>query len=162
MPQGTAKKKEKKWAIYLVKKTTRQVSYRLFLPLLVLWQDTLMVQAFSSASRNVVGELWCNITDCVEAPIQGKLNGFDWVSIYQEGNAIVISLSIKGSTLCLPVSFLTVSRSTHCFISSLGWEDPLEEGMATYSSILAWRVPWTGEPGRLQSMGSQSQTRLSD
>ena len=36
----------------------------------------------------------------------------------------------------------------------LGWGDPLEEGMATHSSILAWRIPWTGEPGRLQSMGS--------
>ena len=38
---------------------------------------------------------------------------------------------------------------------SLGWEDPLEKGMATHSSILAWRIPWTEEPGRLQSMGSQ-------
>ena len=46
--------------------------------------------------------------------------------------------------------------------SSLGWKDPLEESMATHSSILAWRIPWTGEPGRLQSVGSQSQTRLSD
>ena len=46
--------------------------------------------------------------------------------------------------------------------SILSQEDPLEEGMATHSSILAWRIPWTEEPGRLQSMGSQkSQTRLS-
>ena len=37
---------------------------------------------------------------------------------------------------------------------SFSWEDPLEEGMAIHSSILAWRIPWT-EPGRLQSMGSQ-------
>ena len=37
----------------------------------------------------------------------------------------------------------------------LGQEDPLEEGMETHSSILAWRIPWTEEPGRLQSMGSQ-------
>ena len=36
-----------------------------------------------------------------------------------------------------------------------GWEDPLEKGMATPSSILAWEIPWTEEPGRLQSMGSQ-------
>ena len=36
-----------------------------------------------------------------------------------------------------------------------GQDDPLEEGMATHSSILAWRVPWTEEPGRLQSMGSE-------
>ena len=40
-------------------------------------------------------------------------------------------------------------------VRSLGWEDPLEEEMATNSSILAWKIPWTKEPGRLQSMGSQ-------
>ena len=38
---------------------------------------------------------------------------------------------------------------------SLGWEDLLEEGIATYSSILAWRIPWTERPGGLQSMGLQ-------
>ena len=37
----------------------------------------------------------------------------------------------------------------------LGWADPLEEGMATHSSVLAWRIPWTKEPDRLPSMGSQ-------
>ena len=37
----------------------------------------------------------------------------------------------------------------------LGWEDPLEKEMATHSSILAWRIPWTEEPGGLQSMGSK-------
>ena len=41
-------------------------------------------------------------------------------------------------------------------VRSPGWEDPLEKGKATHSSILAWRIPWTEEPGRLQSMGSQS------
>ena len=40
----------------------------------------------------------------------------------------------------------------------LGWEDPLEEGMAAHSSVLAWRIPWTEEPGGLQSVGSQSPT----
>ena len=40
-------------------------------------------------------------------------------------------------------------------IRSLGWEDPQEQGMAAHSSILAWRTPWTEEPGGLQSMGSQ-------
>ena len=43
----------------------------------------------------------------------------------------------------------------------LGWKEPLEEEMATHSSILAWKISWTEEPGRLQSMESQSQTRLS-
>ena len=41
------------------------------------------------------------------------------------------------------------------WVQSLGQEDPLEEEMATYSSILAWKISWTEEPGRLQSMGSQ-------
>ena len=40
-------------------------------------------------------------------------------------------------------------------VQSLGWEDPLEKGMATHCSILAWRMPWTEEPGGLQSLGSQ-------
>ena len=39
-------------------------------------------------------------------------------------------------------------------VQSLGWEDPLEEGLATHCSILAWRIPWTKEPGGLQSKGS--------
>ena len=40
-------------------------------------------------------------------------------------------------------------------VRSLGWEEPLEEGMAIHSSILVWRIPWTEEPGRLQFIGSQ-------
>ena len=40
-------------------------------------------------------------------------------------------------------------------VGSLGWEDPLEEGVATHSSTFAWRIPWTEEPGGLQLVGSQ-------
>ena len=48
-------------------------------------------------------------------------------------------------------------------VQSLGWEDSLEKAMATHSSIIAWKIPWTEEPGRLQSMGSQKiQTQLSN
>ena len=46
-------------------------------------------------------------------------------------------------------------------VQSLGWEDPLEKGMVTHCSILAWRTPWTEEPGGLLSMGLQ-RVRLSD
>ena len=45
------------------------------------------------------------------------------------------------------------------WVPSLGQEDPLEKEMATHSSIFAWRIPWTEEPGRLQSMGSQESDR---
>ena len=41
------------------------------------------------------------------------------------------------------------------WVRSLGWKDPLEKGTTTHSSILAWRIPWTEEPGGLLSMGSQ-------
>ena len=50
------------------------------------------------------------------------------------------------------VKNLPVMRET--WFRSLGQEDPLEKGMATHSSVLAWRMPWTGEPGGLPSMGS--------
>ena len=49
------------------------------------------------------------------------------------------------------------------WLQSLSWEDPVEKGMATNSSILAWRIPWTEEPSRLQSLGSQRvRTQLSN
>ena len=48
------------------------------------------------------------------------------------------------------------------WVQSLGQEDPLKKEMATHSSTLAWKITWTWEPGRLQSMGSQSWTGLSD
>ena len=48
------------------------------------------------------------------------------------------------------------------WVRSLGWENPLEKEMATHPIILAWRIPWMEEPGRLQSTESQSRTRLSD
>ena len=48
------------------------------------------------------------------------------------------------------------------WVQFLDWEDSLKKGVATHSNILAWRIPWTEEPSRLQSMGSQSQTQLSD
>ena len=54
---------------------------------------------------------------------------------------------------CLPAMQETQVRS-------LGWEDPLEKEMATHCSILAWKIPWTDDPGRLQSMGSQRVERV--
>ena len=49
------------------------------------------------------------------------------------------------------VKHLPAIRET--WVRSLGWEDPLEKEMATHSSTLAWKIPWTEKPGRLQSMG---------
>ena len=49
----------------------------------------------------------------------------------------------------------SLSTMRETWIRSQGQEDPLEKGMATHSNILAWKIPWTEQPGRLQSMGSQ-------
>ena len=59
-------------------------------------------------------------------------------------------LGFPGSSV---VKNLPAKRET--WVQSLGWEDPLEEGMAVHSSVLAWEIPWTEEPGGVQSMGSQ-------
>ena len=48
-----------------------------------------------------------------------------------------------------------MQESQEARVQSLGWEDPLEEGIGTHSSILAWEIPWIKEPGRLQPMESQ-------
>ena len=48
-----------------------------------------------------------------------------------------------------------LSALQETWVRSLGWEDPLEKEMAAHSSILAWKIPWTAESGRLPSMGSQ-------
>ena len=66
----------------------------------------------------------------------------------------------KTSLVGQTVKRLSTMRETR--VQSLGQEDPLGKEMAIHSSTIAWNIPWTEEPGRLQSMGSQSQTRLSD
>ena len=59
----------------------------------------------------------------------------------------------RTSLLAQTVKCLSTMRKTR--VRSLGWEDPLEKEMAIHSSTIAWKIPWTEEPGRLQSMGSQ-------
>ena len=60
---------------------------------------------------------------------------------------------LRASLVAPMVKNLPAMQETH--IKSLGWKDPLEKGMATYSNVLTWRISWTEEPGRLQSMGCQ-------
>ena len=59
---------------------------------------------------------------------------------------------LRASPVAQTVENLPAMQET--WVQSLGQEDPLEEGMATHSTMLAWRIPWTEEPGGLQSMGS--------
>ena len=66
---------------------------------------------------------------------------------------IVSKLGTISETISEKVGLPPAMRET--WVRFLGWEDPLEEDMATHSSILAWRIPWTEEPGGLQPMGFQ-------
>ena len=67
----------------------------------------------------------------------------------------VSNLLIIGASLVAQVvkNLLAIQETT---VRSLDWEEPLEKGMTTHSSILAWRIPWTEDPGGLQSLGSQT------
>ena len=67
---------------------------------------------------------------------------------------ICISLIMSGVSL-VAHSVKNLPEVQETWVRSLGWEDPLEKEMATHSSILAWKISWTEEPGWLQSMGSQ-------
>ena len=60
---------------------------------------------------------------------------------------------VEASLVAQRLKHLPAMQETQ--VRSLGWEDPLEKEMATHPSILAWRIPWTEEPGGLQPMGSQ-------
>ena len=72
---------------------------------------------------------------------------------------MVFALGYNSSWASLVVQMLNnLSAMQTMRVQSLGQEYPLEKAMATHSSILAWRIPWTEEPGELQTMGLQSQT----
>ena len=64
-----------------------------------------------------------------------------------------IYVYLPASLVAQRIKHLPAMQETQ--VRSLGWEDPLEKEMATHSSILAWRIPWTEDPGRLQSRVSQ-------
>ena len=82
------------------------------------------------------------------------LNFRNFKNIY--GNAIrVNSAHYLASQVALEMKSTPMQETEEMWVRSLSREDPLGEGMATQSSILAWRIPWTEEPGGLQSMGSQ-------
>ena len=69
---------------------------------------------------------------------------------------MLVALLIRASQVTLVVNTrLPVQERQETWVQALGWADPLEQGMATHSSILSWRMMWTEEPGRLQSIGSQ-------
>ena len=88
-------------------------------------------------------------TSVINAGDLGSIPG--WESSPEEGIGYPLQYSWT-SLVAQMVKSQPAMRET--WVRPLGWEDPLEEGMATHSSILAWRIPWTEEPGGLQSMRS--------
>ena len=87
----------------------------------------------------------CNAADPGSIPRSGRS--------VREGIASILPQYSWASLVAQTVKNLPAMQET--WVRSLGWEDPLEKGKATHSSILAWRIPWTEELGRLQSMGFQ-------
>ena len=99
--------------------------------------------------------------DCFPGSSAGKestYNAGDLGSIFgsriSTGEGIGYCLQYSWASLVTQM-VKTLPAMQETWFWSLDWEDPLEKGTATHSSILAWRIPWTEEPGRLQSMGSQ-------
>ena len=75
---------------------------------------------------------------------------------------LLLWIQMKESPPLVPQTVKNLLATQETQVQSLSQENPLETGMVTHCSILAWRIPWTEEPGGLQSMGSQSQTWLSN
>ena len=107
-----------------------------------------------SLFTSCIGEGNGNPLQCsfLENPRDG---GAWWAAVYgvhrvgHDWSDLAAAAAGGASGTCLPI------QETQTRVQSLGQEDPLEKGMATRSSILAWRIPWTEETGRLKSMGTQ-------
>ena len=92
----------------------------------------------------------CNVGELGSVPGLGRSPG--------EGNGKLTPLTLFHGSIWTSLVAQTVKRLStvqETRVQSLGWEDPLEKEMAIHSSTIAWKIPWTEEPGRLQSMGSQ-------
>ena len=88
-----------------------------------------------------------------------RLFSSSWLSALRVVSSAYLSLLMAS---LVPQRIKRLPAMQEARVRSLGWEDPPEKEMATHSSIIAWRIPWTEEPGGPQSMGSQSWTQLSN
>ena len=101
-----------------------------------------MIRGFPGNSAGK--ESTCNAGNPSSTPGLGRSAGEGIVYPFQYSWASLVAQTVKN-----PLAMWETR------VQSLGWEDLLEKGMATHSSILAWRIPWTEKPGGLQSLGSQ-------
>ena len=91
-----------------------------------------------------------------ESTLESYSMKYEWfpVKSFYQVSELDLTLPFLGASL-VAQTVKNPPAMLETWVRSLGWEDSLEKEMATHSSILAWRIPWTEEPGRLQSMGSQ-------
>ena len=107
----------------------------------VLWMETEM----ENSIKMTLSE------QCQVMQPQGELF---FCGVFPTSDHLVLPTALDGASLVAQrLKYLPAMQET--WVRFLGWEDPLEKEMATHSSILAWRIPWTEKPGGLQSMGSQ-------
>ena len=109
---------------------------------------------FLCASLNFVSinRLWKSLRNC---PMKSSSDCLKLI-VYKHTSFCFLFFSLHFTLLCFWASLVAyMVKKSICQVQTLSWEDPLKKGMATHSSILAWRIPWTEESGELQSMGSQ-------
>ena len=101
----------------------------------------------SAGERNSYPLQYSGLENSIDCIVHGVAKSWTWQKLNWT------DFYLWASLVAQMVKNLPAMQQT--WVWSLSWEDPLEKGKATYSSILAWRIPWTEEPGRLQSMRSQ-------
>ena len=106
--------------------------------------------------RKELTQLSDSLTLDIGILFNGMLLGFLKTMCFKCFRWLQMSTDVHRAFLVAVVKNSPAVRETQ--VQSLGYEDPLEECMTTHSNILAWRIPWTEEPGRLQFIGLQSQT----
>ena len=144
---------EVKWALEIITKNKASGGDGIPVELFQILKDDAVKRAALSIPANLENAtVATGLEKEVFIPIPKKVNDKEFLNYCTIALISHVTSSLVAQTvICLPT--LLETR-----VQSLGGEDPLEKEIATHSSTLAWKIPWTEEPGRLQSMGSQSQT----
>ena len=140
--------------------TSTIITLVLLIPAVLVTRDhspAALLHCITSSQFNVCGRFISQVSMEDRGEIKTLWNWASWgkVSLFtlKLSAKLLVCLSRGTSLMTQMIKNLCTIQET--WVWSLGWDHPLEEGMATHSSTLAWRIPWSEEPGRLQSMGWQ-------